>query len=696
MLSLLDRALALMSRLSRRVDLAAPVMVIIVLIVMIMPIPSVFLDILIVFNITMSLLILMVGMYVNKPQEFSAYPSVLLMVTLFRLSLNVAATRRILLFGGEQGPDAAGAMIRSFGQFVVGGNYIIGLVVFLILLAIQFIVINHGAGRIAEVTARFTLDAMPGKQMAIDADLNAGYIDETEARKRRRELTEEANFYGSMDGAIKFTVRDAVASLIILAVNIIAGILIGIIKYNMEVVTAMQTFTLLTVGDGLVTAVPSLLISVGGAILTTRSGAKSDLGSEIVGQLGMDYRPLGIAAGVLFLFGAAPGLPLVPFWLMASLFGLLAYGTRKLTLQRKEEKLLAEAKEKLKPAEGPEKVESLLKVDALGLEVGYGLIPLLDVAQGGTVLERIKAIRRQMAPEMGICGSPIRIRDNLQLSANAYRVLLRGEEIARGEIQPGHFLAMNPGTATGDIPGTATTEPAFGLPAFWIQENQRDHAQIMGYTVVDGATVISTHISEIIKQHAPELLGRPEVQQLLDALKETSPKLVEELVPAVVPIGALQKVLQNLLRERVSVRDLGRILESMADAATLTRDPMTMTEYVRQHLGRALTSPHLNEENELGVLTLDPQLEQNIQSGIETTDRGSFLALDPGRIQELLNRLVNGITQLLPGAQPVLLTNPAVRPHLRRLLERAMPHLVVLSHSEIPMDVRVVNLGTVS
>jgi len=671
-------------------------MVIIVLIVMIMPIPSVFLDILIVFNITMSLLILMVGMYVNKPQEFSAYPSVLLMVTLFRLSLNVAATRRILLFGGEQGPDAAGAMIRSFGQFVVGGNYIIGLVVFLILLAIQFIVINHGAGRIAEVTARFTLDAMPGKQMAIDADLNAGYIDETEARKRRRELTEEANFYGSMDGAIKFTVRDAVASLIILAVNIIAGILIGIIKYNMEVVTAMQTFTLLTVGDGLVTAVPSLLISVGGAILTTRSGAKSDLGSEIVGQLGMDYRPLGIAAGVLFLFGAAPGLPLVPFWLMASLFGLLAYGTRKLTLQRKEEKLLAEAKEKLKPAEGPEKVESLLKVDALGLEVGYGLIPLLDVAQGGTVLERIKAIRRQMAPEMGIVVPPIRIRDNLQLSANAYRVLLRGEEIARGEIQPGHFLAMNPGTATGDIPGTATTEPAFGLPAFWIQENQRDHAQIMGYTVVDGATVISTHISEIIKQHAPELLGRPEVQQLLDALKETSPKLVEELVPAVVPIGALQKVLQNLLRERVSVRDLGRILESMADAATLTRDPMTMTEYVRQHLGRALTSPHLNEENELGVLTLDPQLEQNIQSGIETTDRGSFLALDPGRIQELLNRLVNGITQLLPGAQPVLLTNPAVRPHLRRLLERAMPHLVVLSHSEIPMDVRVVNLGTVS
>lgn len=696
MLTFLDRLLAMMSRLSRRADLAAPVLVMVVLIVMILPVPGAVLDILIVFNITLSLLILMVGMYVSKPQEFSAYPSVLLMITLFRLSLNVAATRRILLYGGEQGVEAAGAMIRSFGQFVVGGNYVIGLVVFLILLAIQFIVINHGAGRIAEVTARFTLDALPGKQMAIDADLNAGYIDEQEARKRRKELTEEASFYGSMDGAIKFTVRDAVAALIILSVNIVAGIIIGVIRYNMDVLTAMQTFTLLTVGDGLVTAVPSLLISVGGAILTTRSGAKGDLGSEIVGQLGMDFRPLAIAASVLFLFGIAPGLPLIPFWIMGSIFGLLAYGTWKFAGKRKDDAAQAETREKLKPAEGPEKVESLLKIDALGLEVGYGLIPLLDTGQGGTVLERIKAIRRQMAQELGIVVPPIRIRDNLNLAANSYRVLLRGEDIGRGEIQPGAFLAMNPGTAVGDIPGTATTEPAFGLPAFWIQESQRDHAQLMGYTVVDGATVISTHISEIIKQHAPELLGRPEVQQLLDALKEVSPKLVEELVPSVVPVGALQKVLQNLLRERVCVRDLGRILEACADAASMTRDPGVMTEYVRQHLGRALTSPHISENNELGVLTLDPQLEQTLQSGIETTDRGSFLALDPGRIQDLLTRLVNGITQLLPGAQPVLLTNPAVRPHLRRLLERAMPHLVVLSHSEIPMDVRVVNLGTVS
>ena len=695
MLTLLDRLMPLMARLSKRVDLAAPLFVLIVMVVMILPLPAFVLDILIVFNITMSLVILMVGMYVARPQEFNAYPSVLLIITLFRLALNVATTRRILLFGGEQGPEAAGHMVQAFGQFVVGGSYVIGLVVFLILLAIQFIVINHGAGRIAEVTARFTLDAMPGKQMAIDADLNAGYIDEVEARRRRKDLGAEANFYGAMDGAVKFTQRDAVAALIILAVNIVAGIIIGIVKYNLPVMQAMETFTLLTVGDGLVTAIPSLLISVGGAILTTRSGSTSpNLGTEVMGQLGADFRPLAIAASVLFLFGAVPGLPLVPFWVMGVVFGVMAYATWKFAGQKAKEKV--EAETKIKPAEGPERVEALLKVDPLGLEVGYGLIPLLDAAHGGTVLERIKALRRQMAQDMGIVVPPIRIRDNLQLPANTYRLLLRGEEIARSTVAPGMFLAMNPGTATGDIQGTATTEPAFGLPAFWIAENQRDHAQLMGYTVVDGATVITTHISELVKQQAPELIGRIEVQQLLDALKDTYPKLVEDLVPNVVPLGVIQKVIQNLLRERVPVRDLARILEATADAIGITRDPLTLTEYVRQHLGRSLTSPHLSDNNELGVLVLDPKLEQTIQAGIETTDRGSFLAIDPGKLQELLNRITNGIASLLPGAQPVLLTNPVVRPHLRHLLERAMPHLVVLSHSEVPMDVRVINLGTVA
>jgi flagellar biosynthesis protein FlhA len=573
---------------------------------------------------------------------------------------------------------------------------VIGLVVFLILLAIQFIVINHGAGRIAEVTARFTLDALPGKQMAIDADLNAGYIDEVEARRRRRDLMEEANFYGAMDGAVKFTQRDAVAALIILAVNIIAGIIIGVVKYNLPVMQSMETFTLLTVGDGLVTAIPSLLISVGGAILTTRSGSTSpNLGTEVMAQLGLDFRPLAIAAAVCFMFGAVPGLPLVPFWVMGILFGVMAFATYRFGIQKVADKVRQETKDKLKP-EGPERVETLLKVDPLGLEVGYGLIPLLDVNQGGTVLERIKALRRQMAQELGIVVPPIRIRDNLQLPPNVYRVQLRGEEIARSEVVPGMFLAMNPGTATEDVQGTPTTEPAFGLPAFWINESARDHAQLLGYTVVDGATVITTHISELVKQQAPELVGRPEIQQLLESLKESSPKLVEELVPNVVPVGIIQKVVQNLLRERVPVRDLGRILEATADAIAITRDPMTITEYVRQHLGRSLTSPHLSENNELGVLVLDPRLEQTIQAGIETTDRGSFLALDPGKLQELLNRISTGITALLPGAQPVLLTNPMVRPHLRRLLERALPHLVVLSHSEIPLDVRVINLGTVA
>ncbi len=689
-----------MSRLARRSDLAAPVFVMIVLVVMVLPLPAFLLDLLIVLNITLSLVILMVGMYVPRPKEFSSYPSVLLVVTLFRLAINVATTRRILLYAGDQGADAAGHMVKAFGQFVVGGSYVIGLVVFLILLAIQFLVINHGAGRIAEVTARFTLDALPGKQMAIDADLNAGYIDEHEARRRRKDLQEEAGFYGAMDGAVKFTQRDAVAALIILAVNIVAGILLGVLRYNLPVMQAMEVYSLLTVGDGLVTVIPSLLVSVGGAILTTRSGSDSTgLGSQVLGQMGADPRPLAIAAAVLLLFGAVPGLPLFPFWIMAAIFGVMAYAAWKLPSEAPpgpEEAAAAAEKARTTAAEAADKVEGLLKVDPLGLEVGYSLIPLLDVNQGGTVLERIKAVRRQMAQDLGIVVPPVRIRDNLQLPPQGYRILLRGEEIARSDLQPSQFLAMNPGTASEELTGTPTSEPAFGLPAYWIPDAQRDRAQMLGYTVVEPATVLTTHLSELIKQHAPELLGRPEVQHLLDTLKETSPRLVDDLIPNVVSVTTLQKVMHNLLRERVPVRDLGRILEATADAAAMTKDIGFITEYVRQALGRVLTSPHLSETGDLGVLVLDPSLEQALQGGIEQSERGSYLALEPGRTQELLTRIANGIAALLPGAQPVLLTNPVVRPHLRRLLERALPHLVVLSHSEVPMDVRVVNLGTVS
>ena len=689
-----------MGRLGRRSDLAAPIFVMIVLVVMVLPLPAFMLDLLIVLNITLSLVILMVGMYVPRPKEFSSYPSVLLVVTLFRLAINVATTRRILLYAGDQGADAAGHMVKAFGQFVVGGSYVIGLVVFLILLAIQFLVINHGAGRIAEVTARFTLDALPGKQMAIDADLNAGYIDEQEARKRRKDLQEEAGFYGAMDGAVKFTQRDSVAALIILAVHIVAGIILGVVRYNLPVLQALEVYTLLTVGDGLVTVIPSLLISVGGAILTTRSGSDATgLGSQVLGQMGADHRPLAIATAVLFLFGAVPGLPLFPFWVMGSIFGVMAYAAWKLpqvSPTTVADQAAAAEKAKAAAAESADKVEGLLKVDPLGLEVGYSLIPLLDVNQGGTVLERIKGVRRQMAQELGIVVPPVRIRDNLQLAPHAYRILLRGEEIARAELQPAQFLAMNPGTATEELAGTPTSEPAFGLPAYWIPDNLRDRAQMLGYTVVEPATVLTTHLSELIKQHAPEMLGRPEVQHLLDTLKESSPRLVDDLIPNVITVTTLQKVMHNLLRERVPVRDLGRILEATADAAAMTKDIGFITEYVRQAMGRVLTSPHLSETGELGVLVLDPNLEQTLQGGIEQTDRGSFLALEPGRTQELLNRIATGIAALLPGAQPVLLTNPVVRPHLRRLLERALPQLVVLSHSEVPMDVRVVNLGTVS
>ncbi|MBI3132413.1 MAG: flagellar biosynthesis protein FlhA [Acidobacteria bacterium] len=695
MLTFLDRLLPFVGRLAKRADLAVPVFILIVMVVMVVPLPAFMLDLLITLNITLSLMILLVGMYVARPKEFSAYPSILLVVTLFRLAINVATTRRILLFG-QEGTGAAGHMVQAFGQFVVGGSYVIGLVVFLILLAIQFLVINHGAGRIAEVTARFTLDAMPGKQMAIDADLNAGYIDEMEARARRKDLQEEANFYGAMDGAVKFTQRDAVAALIVLAVNIIAGIIIGVVQFNMPVTLAAQTYTLLTVGDGLVTVIPSLLISVGGAILTTRSGSGNTLGGEVLGQLGADARPLGIAAVVLFFFGIVPGLPLVPFWFMGFVFGILGYAAHKAPKPAElAERAAAEKATKAAAAE-PERVEGLLKVDPLGLEVGYNLIPLLDVHQGGTVLERIKGIRRQLAQELGLVVPPVRIRDNLQMAPNGYRVLLRGEEIAKGELMPGQWMAMNPGTASEDIAGLPTTEPAFGLPAFWIPENLKDRAQLLGYTVVEPGTVLTTHLSELIKQHAPELLGRGDVQHLLDTLKESAPKLVEDLIPNLVTYGLLQKVLHNLLRERVSVRDLSRILEATADAASATKDPTLITEYVRQHLGRSLAAPHLNDGGELGVLVLDPQIEQTLQGGIEASDRGSFLALEPGRTQELLSRIANGITSLLPGAQPVLLTSPVIRPHLRRLLERALPHLVVLSHAEVPMDIRVVNLGTVS
>ncbi|MCL1908470.1 MAG: flagellar biosynthesis protein FlhA [Holophagaceae bacterium] len=696
LLSYLSKFVPYISRLSRRADLAVPVFVLLAIIVLILPLPAFALDGLIVANITVSMLILLLGMYVSKPQEFSAYPSILLIITLFRLAVNVATTRRILLYGGEQGVDAAGHMVRAFGQFVVGGSYVIGLVVFLILLAIQFLVINHGAGRIAEVTARFTLDAMPGKQMAIDADLNAGHIDEQEARKRRMDLQEEVNFYGAMDGAVKFTQRDAVASFLILLVNIVAGIAIGILRYDLPVVGAMEIFTLLTVGDGLVTAIPSLLISIGGAILTTRSSSKSDnMGTEVINQFSKDGRPLYIAAGALAFFGMIPGMPLVPFWFMGGATGGMAYAISKLATKKAKEESIAEAKEKLKP-DGPERVEALLKIDPLGLEVGYGLIPLLDVAQGGTVLERIKAVRRQIAQEVGVIVPPIRIRDNLQLPANTYRLLMRGEEVGRGELEPAQYLAMNPGTATEPLHGKATKEPAFGLPAFWISEAQKDRAQLSGYTVVDGPTVMTTHISELLKQRAPELLGRQETQGLLENLKDSSPKFVDELVPGIVPVAVLQKVLQNLLKERVSIRDLVRVLEALADAVAVTRDPIMLTEFVRQHLGRAITSQHLSEINELGVLVLDPSIEQIFQQAIETTDRGSFLAMDPAKIQELIVRITNGINELLPGAQPVILTNPVVRPHLFRLLERAMPHLAVLSHSEVPLDVRVVSLGTIS
>jgi flagellar biosynthesis protein FlhA len=681
------------SRIGSKAHLIVPVAVVGLLLVMTLPMPPLLLDVLISLNITLSIIILLVSMYILQPVNFSVFPSLLLIITLFRLALNVASTRLILL-NGATSEEAAGRVIRSFGQFVVGGNYFVGIVVFLVLIGIQYIVINHGSVRISEVTARFTLDAMPGKQMSIDADLNAGLITEDEARARRAEISREAEFYGAMDGAIRFTARDAIASALILGINIVGGLAIGILQHGMEIADAARRFTLLTVGDGLVTAIPSLLISVAGGIITTRAASESNLGDDVASQLFRNPIPVAISCGFLFFFGLVPGLPTLPFFLLAALTGMLALHTKKV---RAGEQLLIE-KEKAEKAEAEkpkERVERLLKVDPLGVEVGYGLIRYVDASQGGDFLARIKSIRRQIALELGVVVPPIHITDNLQLEPRAYSILLKGVEVARGELLPEHYLAINPGTAQEDIGGRPTREPAFGLEARWIQAADRERAQLAGYTVVDPTTVLATHLSEIIKTHSHELLGRQETKALLDTVAETHPKVVEELVPKVLSIGEVQKVLQNLLKERVSIRDTVTILETLADYGTTIKNPGILTEYCRQALGRSICKQYQNEKNELLVFTVHPEIEKTIADAIVHTEQGSYLGLDPNTAKDILLR----IRRTLEGAgtkSPVLLCSAHVRMYLRQLLERYLPMAAVLSHSEIPPNLQVTALGMVS
>lgn len=659
--------------------LLAPVAVIAVVGLMIVPLPPLLLDLLLSVDIGLAVVLLLTAIYVREPIEFSVFPSLLLLLTLIRLSLNVAGTRLILLHGAE-GIDAAGHVIMAFGQFVVGGNYIVGVVVFLVLIAIQYVVINHGAVRISEVTARFTLDALPGKQMSIDADLNAGLIDEHEARQRRERVRREADFYGAMDGAIRFTQRDALAALLITGVNIVAGLVIGVLQHGLDLATAARTFTLLTVGEGLVTAIPALLVSMSGGLVTTRAAAVTHLGEEVAGQLLSKARPLAVGASVLFALALVPGLPKLAFLLVAGMLGMAAYYNRDTPAAVADE-------EKPLPAPAAEGLDAVLTVDPLGVEVGYALIALVDEKQGGTLLGRIRAIRRQIAADTGMVVPPVHVADNLQLGPRTYCVLVKGVEVARGELYPDRLLAINPGTASAAVDGIATREPAFGLPAAWIPADQRDRASAAGYTVVDPTTALSTHLSEVIRAFLPELLGRQQAKELIDRVAQTSPKLVEELVPKIVTVGEVQRVLRNLLRERVPIRDLTTILETIADIAPATKDPDAITEGVRAALGRAICRQYQNDKGELPTIGFAPALEERLLGAIVRTEQGAVLALDPAEAQHLATRIARALESAV--AQPVLLCTPALRPHLWRLFSRILPQVGVLSHNEVPPSVRV-------
>src|SRR5262252_270240 len=608
--------------------LIAPAAVIAVVLLMIVPLPPFLLDLLLSVDIALAVVLLLTAIYVKQPVEFSVFPSLLLLLTLIRLSLNVASTRLVLMHGSE-GVDAAGHVIMSFGQFVVGVNFVVGIVVFVVLVAIQFLVINHGAVRISEVTARFTLDAMPGRQMAIDADLNAGVINDQEARTRRERVRREADFYGAMDGAIRFTQRDALAAVLITGVNIIAGLIIGVAKHGFDLGTAAQTYTLLAVGEGLVTATPALLVSMSCGLITTRAASESHLGEEVAVQLLARARPLAVAAAVLTGLAIIPGLPKIAFLIVAVLLGGAALATRE------------KAKTDVAPAPettSTEASDTPAPVDPLSIEIGYALVALADDKQGGTLLNRLRAIRKQIALDTGVVVPPVHVADNLQLGPRTYSILVKGVEVARGDLVPDRLMAINPGTATTPLEGSATREPAFGLPAWWIPVSQREHASAAGYTVVDATTALSTHVSETIRGFLPDLLSRQQTKELLDRLAQTSPKLVEELVPKIVSVGEIQRVLRQLLRERVPVRDLVTILESIADAVTATKDPDTIVEAVRASIGRAICRPYQNDKGELPVIGVLPILEEKLLASIVRTEQGAVLALDPQQAQSMASR----------------------------------------------------------
>ncbi|MCC6966722.1 MAG: flagellar biosynthesis protein FlhA [Nitrospira sp.] len=672
-------------------DILMSVGVVGILMVMLVPLPRFFLDLLLSFNITLSIIILLVGMQVRRPLEFSVFPSILLMVTLLRLALNIASTRLILLHGNE-GAAAAGEVIRAFGNFVVGGNYTVGLVVFTILVIINFVVITKGAGRVAEVAARFTLDAMPGKQMAIDADLNAGLINDKEARQRRKEIAQEADFYGAMDGSSKFVRGDAIAAVVITLVNILGGLTIGVLQQGMTVAAAAQTYTLLTVGEGLVAQVPALIVSTAAGIVITRAASEVNLGFEITRQVLISPKAIGTASGILLAMGLVPGLPHLAFLALGSVTGWMAF-----QLNEHQKAAVAVPEPETPQAKAEEAATQVVPLDLMEVQVGYGLIGLVDGGQGGALLDRIKGLRRQFAEQMGFVLPPIHIRDNLQLRPNEYAALLKGVELAKSEVMPAHVLAIDPGTAQrGIIHGLPTKEPAFGLPAMWVPEHQREQAQMAGYTVVDPGSAIATHLSELIKRHAHELLGRQEVQGLLDQLGKNHPKLVEEVIPNLIPLGTLVRVLSHLLREGVPIRDLRTILETIADHAATTKDADILTEVARQALGRTITKQYLAPDGSLPIIGLDPRLDRTLADQANAAGQGNQWVPDPLVAQKLLSALKQAAERMVGrGHQPVILCSPSLRRHLRKLTDRILHSVPILGLNEVDSVTRLQAMETV-
>lgn len=674
-------------------DVFMAVSIVGILVFMIIPLPPMMLDVLLSFNITFAIIIVLVVTYILKPLELSSFPSIILLATLFRLSLNIASTRMILLHGNE-GTMAAGKVIKAFGSFVVGGNYVVGAIIFLILVIINFVVITKGAGRIAEVAARFTLDAMPGKQMSIDADLNAGLIDEQEARNRRILISQEADFYGSMDGASKFVRGDAIAGVIITLINIMGGLAIGVFQNGMSFSHAAQNYTLMTVGDGLVTQIPALVISTAAGIVVSRAGSETALGTQITSQILRQPRAIGISSVVLLGFGLVPGMPAVPFLILSVMAGAVAYlvsNAEKVQSEEEKDKKLLETK-----AKSPEKPTTLPPLDILALEVGYGLIPLVDAEQDGTLLDRIKSIRRQIAQDIGIIVPPLHIQDNMQLKPAEYSILLKGNEVTRGELMLNHYLAMNAGNPDESIEGVPTTEPTYGLPAFWIKEPVKEKAIAHGYTVVDLATVMTTHLSDVIRINAHELIGRQEIQQLLDDLKDSHPKVVEELVPNILSLGGVVKVLQNLLGEQIPIRDLLTILETLADWAPVTKDIDTLTEHVRHALARTITKIYQTSDGMIPLITLDHNVEKTISEAIQHTEQGSFLVLEPNVAQSIMETIARYVTEFSSlNYHPIVLCSAQIRSHFKKLVNRFIPNLVVLSYNEILNSTKIQSLGMV-